>query len=368
MILANRALLYSAKQLKTHRQQHPARFERIIEDDGVYCRYYSDEPALLFGEYVLNQLKAQGDPMGRFVFAQKLDESLWFFASFESGKLEQESVGLLDALTHEFDYPLRKADRIIATDKAFSGLFSDERLLVIEPLVLDEMEAFTLQAKKTLTVNKWVAVMLAALVLSAAAGIALYPKPKPVVAVVDDAKTRYSKMHLSYAKPTDALMSSVNLLMDASLMPDGIEAKKVTLNNQTVSMSINEDNIAPSIKRAWIESVPSFAQHYQDNNVTLSLDEPNPWQPYAVKGYSEQLQDALFYLGGTLTQTSEQRIDDARVRTYQLNFTGDVGQIPLLAQLLNVPFVTVSFLEMEMNDSYQITTLNMTLDVQGESL
>ncbi|RJX65859.1 hypothetical protein DZ860_21100 [Vibrio sinensis] len=368
MILANRALLYSAKQLKTHRQQHPARFERILEESGVYCRYYSEEPAILFGEYVLSQLKAQGDPTGRFVFVQKLDESLWFFASFEDGQLERESIGLLDAQIHSFDYSLRKAERIIATDKAFNGMFMDERLLLIEPFALDEMAAFTLQAKKTLTVNKWGGVMLAAVLFSIVATVALYPEPEPVVNVVDDAKTRYSKTHLSYAKPMDALMSGLNLLMDASFMPAGIEAKKVILTNQTLSMTVNEEDIAPSIKSAWLVSMPSLTQHYQDNSVTLSLVEPNPWRSYAVKGYSEQLQDVLFYQGGTLTQTAEQYIDDTRIRTYQLNFTGNAGQIPLLAQWLNVPFVTVSFMEMEMDDAYQITTLNMTLDVQGEPL
>ena len=369
MILANRARLYGAKQLKSHRQQHPARFERVIEVDDVYSRYYSDEPAILFGEYVLNQLKAQGDPTGRFVFAQQLDESTWFFASFEDGQLERENIGLLDVLSHQFAYELREAERIIATDKAFHGLFSDDRILLIESIPFDALDEHTLKARNKLPEKKIIGAMIAVVLLSVGVGIGLYPKPKPVItAPVDDAKSRYSQTHLSHSYASDALLSGLNLLLDASLMPSGMMAEKVTLNGQTLAMVVTEDNIAPSLKKAWIESMPTLSKHYQGNEITLTLPSPKPWQAYAVKGYSEQLQDALFYLGGTLTQTSEQRIDEARIRAYQLNFQGEAGQIPLIAELLNVPFVSVSFLEMEITDSYQITTLNMTLDIQGDSL
>ncbi len=367
--LANRALLKSAKELKTHRQRQPARFERILELQGKYVRYFSDEPAVLFGEFVLDKLKENGDPMGRLIFVQRLDESHWYFAEYLDGLLVRENTGLLDHLYQQFSYSLRDCSNVIATDKAFHGIFNNENIVFVSPMPLDELESYTIQAKQNTRIDiKWFVAAII-LVLGISIGFALYPKPEPVKKVViDDSKTIYSRTHASHSNAKDALLSSLNLLVDASLMPSGMEATKVVLSGQTLTMPITENDIAPSIKNAWLESVPGIKSVYSDSNVMFLLTPPDKWQPYEIKGYIEHVQDALFYMGGTLKRESEQFVEGYKIGTYQLKFAGQAGQVSVIAELLDEPFVTVSFLEMEMTTDYQINNLNMTLNVQGEPL
>ncbi|MEO0889281.1 MAG: hypothetical protein AAFX97_03750, partial [Pseudomonadota bacterium] len=127
MQLAQHAVLGNAKALKTHRQQNPARYERVIRKGKQLWRYYSDNPSTLYGEFLLDQL--EGDLYGRFLYAEKLDDGVWYMASF-TPELEQEAMGSLVTLNHTFGYALHHAERLLVTVKE-DFLANDERCILI---------------------------------------------------------------------------------------------------------------------------------------------------------------------------------------------------------------------------------------------
>jgi len=91
------------------------------------------------------------------------------------------------------------------------------------------------------------------------------------------------------------------------------------------------------------------------------------WQGYSVHGYRTLLIDGLERLGASVTEQSVQTIDDATITTVYVEMdNANIGQVGIIADLLNAPYAVMSQLDMEMNEQYQLSRLNFTLDVQGD--
>lgn len=372
MQLAQRAVLHSAKALKQHRQQHPAKYERVIEKEGQWQRYYSDSPATLYGEYLLSHF--EGDLSGRLLYAEKLDDSHWYIASFIP-QLEQEAIGTLATLSHSLGYALHHAERIWVTDNDFYlHIDKDARCSHVEvpnKATLSEFELTIKPKSKRTPIALGVGL---ALCLSVLGGVwMMQPKaPPPTVAPIDTAKLMYEQSWSSKVAARDALLSARNLLIQASLMPPSMSAKAVILEGQSLTLPITKDKVTRVMESAWQNAAPDLASYYQSSDaltglITLPLPVLPAWQGYSVHGYRTLLIDGLERLGASVTEQSVQTIDDTTITTVYVEMdSANIGQVGIMADLLNAPYAVMSQLDMEMNEQYQLSRLNFTLDVQGD--
>ncbi len=372
MQLAQRAVLHSAKALKQHRQQHPAKYERVIENEGQWQRYYSDNPATLYGEYLLSHF--EGDLSGRLLYAEKLDDSHWYVASF-TPQLEQEAIGTLATLSHTLGYALHHAERIWVTDNDFYlHIDKDARCSHVEvpnKATLNEFELTIKPKSKRTPIALGVGL---ALCLSVLGGVwMMQPKaPPPTVAPIDTTKLLYEQSWSSKVNAHDALLSARNLLIQASLMPPSMTAKAVILEGQSLTMPISKDKVTRVMERTWQAATPNLASYYQSSDtltglITLPLPVLPAWQGYAVDSYRTFLIDGLERLGASVTEQSVQTIDETTITTVYVDMaSANIGQVGIMADLLNAPYAVMSQLDMEMNEQYQLSRLNFTLDVQGD--
>ncbi|MGF1894069.1 hypothetical protein L4D18_21855 [Vibrio campbellii] len=371
MQLAQHAVLDSAKALKLHRQQNPARYERVIEKGKQLWRYYSDNPSTLYGEFLLDQL--EGDLYGRFLYAEKLDTGMWYMASF-TPELEQEAIGSLATLNHTFGYALHHAERLLVTLKE-DHLANDKRCTLIPIPDKTKLADYELSLKKK-TRGAVVALRLVLALCLGVIGSTWMMQPTTVTNTaypIDTAKMLYQQSWSSKVNAYDALMSSRNLLIEASLMPTGMSGQALILEDQTLTIPIAKENVTRAIEKAWQKATPHLATYYQsyDNlsgNLSLPLPSPPAWRAYSVHGYRATLTDALERLGAQVTEQQTQQIEGTTITTMFIETEdASIGKLGIMADLLNTPFVALSQLDMEINEHYQLSTLNFTLDVQGEA-
>ncbi|HAT8502204.1 TPA: hypothetical protein ACGU7P_004041 [Vibrio vulnificus] len=371
MQLAQRAVLESTKALKLHRQQQPARYERVIEQEGRWWRYYSDTPTTLYGEFLASCF--EGEISGRLIYAEKLDESHWYMASFTS-ELAQEAIGTLAILSHTFGYALHHAEHLWITDNAFYHHIDKDARCHDIPIPskerLSEFELAMTPKSKRLPITVGAGLVLC---LSVLGGMSLMQPndPSPTVAPLDSAKQRYEQSWSSKVAARDTLLSARNLLIQASMMPPSMRAKTLLLDAQTLTMPVSKDNLPRALEETWQANTP-LAQYYQSDGplagrITLPLPSLARWQGYGARGYRTLLIDGLERLGARVTEQSQQVIEGATITTLLVEIgNANIGQVGIIADLLDTPLAAMSQLEMEMNESYQLSRLNFTLDVQGE--
>lgn len=386
MQLAHKAVLAHKKALRQHRQQHPARYERLIERGGQIWRYYSDEPAALFGEYVQSQLD-QGEQQTRLVYVHKLTDNKWYFAAFDVAEtqsegepphqvacyLEQEEVGEIHTLLHSFDYALHVAEKILVShDDFYLSRDKDERCQDIN--AFDEMpESFELKAKKTPPL-KMVGLGLGALLcLLTTAHLWLSEPDAPVITAVKETPVKTTKMlylegYKNHRPPKDTLLSARNVLIESALMPPGMSLNMVTVGNGQLTAQIERNNVKASIAKAWLTRHPSFQRHVNGDQLSMQLPALPAWRPQPTRGYQALLTEGVERLGGTVTQESTplQRIDGITIATLNIHLSGDVGKLFVLADLLDAPFVSLKTLHLELNERFTIPRLDLSIDVQGE--
>lgn len=364
-------MLGNAKALKTHRQQNPARYERVIRKGKQLWRYYSDNPSTLYGEFLLDQL--EGDLYGRFLYAEKLDDGVWYMASF-TPELEQEAMGSLVTLNHTFGYALHHAERLLVTVKE-DFLANDERCILIPVPDKTKLVDYELSIKRK---SRGLVVALSG-ALALCAGVMgstwmMHSTTATTEAeTIPSAKMLYQQSWSSKVNAYDALMSSRNLLIEASLMPTGMSGQALILEDQKLTIPIAKENVSRAIEKAWQQATPHLATYYQsyDNlsgNLSLPLPSPPAWRAYSVHGYRATLTDALERLGAQVTEQQTQQIEGTTMTTIFIETEdASIGKLGIMADLLNTPFVALSQLDMELNEHYQLSTLNFTLDVQGET-
>ncbi|ENH7396030.1 TPA: hypothetical protein ACGVAX_004288 [Vibrio vulnificus] len=367
MRLAQRAELENTKALKLHRQQYPARYERVIEQEGRWWRYYSDTPTTLYGEFLASCF--EGEISGRLIYAEKLDESHWYMASF-TPKLEQEAIGTLAILSHTFGYALHHAEHLWSTDNAFYHHIDKDTRCYDIPLpskeTLSEFELTIPPKSRTVPIIGGLGLGLCFALLGGG-WMWQFASPPPNVAVpVDTAKQRYEQSWSSNVAARDALLSARNLLIQASMMPPKMRAQSLILDAQTLTMPVSKDNLPRAMEERWQAHSP-LAPYYHDGRITLPLPPLPLWQGYQAKGYRTLLIDGLERLGARITEQSLQVIEGTTITTLLVEMgNANVGQVGIIADLLDTPLVVMSQLEMEMSEQYQLSRLNFTLDVQGD--
>ncbi len=385
MQLAQRAVLEHTKALKVHRQHYPAEFERIIEKEGKVIRYYSDTPAMLYGDYVLSQLNnnehsfshsddTQNAPLSeRFVYVEKRDEHYWYIAAYQNGELDQEAVGNLTHLLTQFGYAIHHAKRLWVTHEDFYQSYDKEpRCQTLDNSLwdTDAQAQYALEAVKAKTVPvKWVVVFLA--VTLVIAGVATYyqaTKPKPVKrSKAEIASTKYLNTYQTrMVDARVALINARNLLIEASVMPKGMTADKVVLDRQKLVMRVDNKDVKTSTVHQWFETHPTLAAFYDKPDFVLPLPAPTAWQALRPIGYHRLLTESVERLGGVIDVEKINPINGIPITTYRIKTTGNLGHIGVLADVLNAPFIALNKLQMSRHD--QTLTLDVTIDVQGEPL
>ncbi|MCA3966841.1 hypothetical protein [Vibrio vulnificus] len=375
MHLAHRAVLPTAKSLKTHRQQHPAPYERVLEREGQWWRYYSQQPATLYGEYLSSLLPfpPPEEKAIKVVYIEHIDHDLWYMASFEP-LLTQEAVGTLASLTHTLGYALYHASHIWVTDaKAYTHIDQDSRCSLIPSVDKSTLIEFELDRKPS---SRKVPLILAAAALLSLSFITWQMQPpssppKPLQPV-DQAKLNYEQRWSNQVNAYDALLSSRNLLLQAAMMPPGLSGHSVTFGQHSLILSVTKDRISAPLESTWLESHPMLANYYQPIDahfatITLPLPSLPTWKSHDVNGYRSSLMIGLQRLGANITEQHRQEIGGTQITTLLVEFPqASVGQIGVIAELLKPPFVSLSELEMEINPQHQLPRLSFTLDVQGE--
>ncbi len=385
MQLAQRAVLEHTKALKLHRQHYPAEFERVIEKEDKVIRYYSDAPTTLYGEYVLSQLnnnehhlshsdETQNAPLSeRFVYVEKRDEHYWYIAAYQNGELDQEALGNLTHLLTQFGYALHHAKRLWVTHEDFYQSYDKEprcEMLDTSLWDIDAQSQYALEAVKAKTVPiKWViAILTVVLIIAGATTYYQASKPKPVQrSKAEIASTKYLKTYQTrMVNAHVALINGRNLLIEASVMPEGMTADNVVLDRQKLVMRVESKDVKTSTIDQWFETHPTLATFYDKPDFVLPLPTPTTWQALHPVGYHRLLTESVERLGGSIDAEKTNPINGLPVTTYRIKTTGNIGHIGVLADVLNAPFVALNKLQMSRHD--QSLTLDVTIDVQGEPL
>ncbi len=373
MQLAQRAELEHIKALKLHRQHYPAEFERVIEHEGAFIRYYSDTPAMLYGEYVLSQLSPHASLSERVVYVEKRDEHQWYMAAFQHHQLNQEASGNLTHVLSQLGYELHHATQLWVThDDFYQSYDKDERCQSLDNSLWDSATQadYELEVVKAKTLPlKWVAALVAGILI--AGSLAIYyqsTKPKPVTrSKADIASAKYLKRYQTRTVNAHiALINARNLLIEASLMPKGMNADTVGLDKQNLVMRIDNKDLKTSVIHQWFETHPALSALYDKPNVVLPLPAPKQWHALRPIGYHHLLTESVQRLGGAIEVEKTQTINGTFVTTYRINTSGEMGYIGILADVLHAPFVALNTLQMNRHD--QSITLDISIDVQGEPL
>ena len=378
MQLANLAILKSSKHLKLHRSQYPAKCERVFDRKGLICRYYSDVPTVLYGEYVHSQLDA---PMGRFVYVEKLDETQWYIGVFSQATLEQELTGTLARLLAHFSYELHQATQILVTEDAlntFKQGFSGEKdrcvSITKERWSIDVLTQFQLRPKQRQTLPlKWV--VIASLVIVVLAGGAWQFSSSSqrretkniVMRSKEDIDTQHylERYQREMTNAYTTLNTARNLLLEAMVMPSQMSAKLVVIDGTFLSMPLTIGKQRDSLTTQWFQSHPALAKHYQDGTFKFPLPPPPTRTATGSVPYHKLLIECLQILGGEIKTNNTQQVNGNPVTTYHISISGHIGMVDVLADVLNAPFVALRSLHMTLNED-QMVKLTLDVDVEGE--
>ncbi len=377
--LAQRAALPHAKALKLHRQQYPAAFERVIVRQGEHIRYYSDHDATLYGEYVATQLdftppsNEDADAQRFTLYAEKRDESLWYMAAYQGGHLTQEGCHPLPALLVQFGYALHHARQVFVTDDEFRAHYEHaSRCQTVDTSHWspDALKAFVLTPVTRRRLSR--SALLALLITTVLAGGGLtyhqLTKPKPVVRTkAQMVSDKYLSQHQRrMVNAHQALLNARNRLVEAMVMPNGVSADQVVLDQQSLVMRVVKKDLKASMVYHWLRTHPELAKAFQKPNFVIPLDAPPPWQSWKTTGYHRLLTESVERLGGTIHTERTTVINGIPVTSYRILTSGHLGHVTILADVLNAPFVALSQLSLTNTD--QSIKVDVQIDVQGEPL
>ncbi len=372
MQLANIAVLADKKALRTHRQRFPARYERLFERHGKIWRYYSAEPAVLYGEWIYS-LTQQGDPIGRLVYVHKLNEHTWYMAALNELGVEQETVGDINYLLNLYDYSLHHADKIWVTHEDFY-LNREHNSRCVDKSDVDDtaLSSFELSRKPANPV-KLIGLGVGALLSALMLGQLWLDTSTPEVVVKvrtapeQSAKALYLTRYAQKRRASDALLSARNLLLEAQSMPPGMDVNMASVSDGVLTAQLSQSSdTKSSLAQAWLQRHPNVKAHLQGQQLRIDLPPLPSWQAQPVRGYHALLTEGVERLGGTLTISNTQHIDDVTITTVAIKLDGAIGKLSVLAELLDAPFVALNTLHLELNERGTMPRLDVSVDVQGE--
>ncbi len=360
--LAELAILSSKKELEQHRKLFPCQYERIIEHDALYRRYYSMEPTLLYGELIKDSL----NNTTHFVYFEQLPyTSLWYGAAFKDKQVIYEYIEPLEQLIQTLAYDCHKATEIF-TNAVFSFSHS-EKFTLINPVSSIDIEEpqYQLEAIKSHYLPFFIGGAVMALILLMI--YLLLPVPEPIKQTRTISPTeQFIQNYPKSLSAANTLTNAIHLLMETALLPEPIKSDTVMLDGDTLVASVNKNEISDSIWQQWINIHPNLALLYDDvNNVFLFSLSPNKdWQAFLVKQYYPSLLSTLHTLDVTISNQHTTQTGDITTHSMVLNLNGELSKLLTLSELINSSAITTDALILTRNSMHEFT-LTLSLSIHG---
>ncbi|MFA0078412.1 hypothetical protein AB4427_09735 [Vibrio artabrorum] len=379
MQLPHRVVLRDKKQLKRHRKLTPAAYECVIEQGGQLIRYYRDVPAVRLGDALKEQLEQSGDAIGTLIFFQPFD-ALWYGGAFEDGVLVREHMGSVASLGSALAYELHHAPHLLVAGleggepESALPFFPDKQVKVvgIEP---DAWQAFTLAPVASTALNKRTKALIGlGLIGCALAGIggvvstsstSVVP-PKPVTSAPSE-ESMFMTTLMSRPLAYPLIMNAIAMAIEAQTLPHGMVLSTLTLNpdsNQLMGTVEKGDSRRKS-RRDWASKAGRQSQWVEEAAQLRSKALATaPWQDVDVAAFLPAAIDALEQFGVTVSPPITIQHGRLLAQQYTLSMTGTLGELALLAPILNASFITATAFNMTVaGDVISQFTLNIT--VQG---
>ncbi|WP_099609478.1 hypothetical protein [Vibrio coralliilyticus] len=369
MEVCNHAVFENDRALRKHRNKHRGKHEKIVRRNGKVIRYFSGSPNVAKGEAIRDLIKEQGD-ISLLVFLEKLEaSSLWYVCSFDNDGVIAEDIRDLDSILHKFGFDLHHASRVLIAGTSTDDFREfEDKCVEVSPLTEEQLKPYALSETKALPKRSITLICLA--VLGMVVSWCLFQgdeEPPKVQMPKVTAKELFLAAYSSKTSASEALKISTSMLLEASLMPEGMKANKVVVENDKVTMLVHLGKVRDIVVRRWFKKHRNMNQLYDKNSnlIQLDLDSSLVWSKSNTSRLARSVVDALELIGAEISKTNSISHEDIGVDTYELSFKGSVGQLSLMAQILASPSITLNSLTLEMNSEYQVTNCKMSFDIQG---
>ncbi|MUK76585.1 hypothetical protein GNP84_06650 [Aliivibrio fischeri] len=363
---ANLAILSSKKELNQHRKLFPCQFERIIEQEGIYRRYYSMTQTILYGEFILNEFQEQ-DGLSRFVYLEPLEDELWYGAAFLEGELLYEYVEPFDVLINILAYDCHKAQYVFCpTELEF--LYA-EKLIVIEPFNVNEetLNDYQLNLVENSRLLKIIRVFFA-LVLSAMVTWYLFvPSAEtPIEKVtITSPTTEFINTYSTRLSASNALTNAIHLLMETALLPAPAISDKVTLEGGALVAAVNKNKVNTKTWNAWLDTQSLLLPWYSDEMSRFSFPVAHSkWKPFVLDTFLVSFLDALKPLDIDVSNQQSTVTGNITSHSMVLSFTGALSHLLVLNELISSQAITTNSLSLTRNSPNEFS-LTLSLSLHG---
>ncbi|MFA0249479.1 hypothetical protein AB4480_08160 [Vibrio sp. 10N.261.45.A4] len=374
MELASRVIVKNKKLAHQHRKANPSGFEYLGAHPNGVCRYYSDAPAFRLGDALKAQLEKSGEAISNLIFFQPFSEQ-WYACAFEDGELIHEQLGALDELEREFAYQLHHSKHVLVadnaphTDSTPSLSFYGDKQIVVPAMTQEDWLPFALAPVNRMGLRPLIGGVLLLVTLSVVALLNIDSQPTPIVESKSTESTEptfeqaFAEKKLAYPM----LMNALALSVEARTLPEPMGLTSIHFDGQQLVAKVDDGDVRSKVKRQWLSLTPRFNEAKRDNSEYVFDTPPTEgWQAFDVTGYRQDAIDALELLSAEVELRGIKRVAEIDVHTVRLTTTGKLGKLPVIASLLNAPFVTASELTLE-TDGENIKQFTLQIEIQGVS-
>lgn len=363
----------SAKALREHRKRHVGEYEKVVRHKAGLSRYYSDEPSVCVGQWVLSQFTPPETQWVLFYpITNKENERTaavpWYGLHTLSGQVQREYIGTLESLISHFAFECNQSERVYIPSQAGSEYKGDaeehEPLaplivpgLVLPPDKLGVASTINLSADHLTTLPKryltqstgrWQRPALVGMVCLCLTGLgawlALMNTPAPIVQqeTVDPLSEWFTQLtQAPHASPTLSL--SETLLSQSRLLPHDYNAQALTLSSEELVLQINSARKAPNRNtlKLWQQQNTVPGSRWDSSASQLHVTAPLAPQDMTVSVlglYPDKLYEQLRLLG-SVELSLNQNPNLGQIESWRLN--GEFTDV-ITAMLSNIATLTAN--------------------------
>ena len=240
------------QKLREHRKRHPAPFDNIKRHKDGITRYYSDVSAVCVGEWVISQFTPLEN---QWVLLYPLDADeatssdsplLWYALHVKSGRVQREHLDNIEVLLTQFAFECVKSEAVYLPKSANINIGADsEEKRKPAPFLSVKSQYLQALPNKYLTqsLERWHRPALISVVCLCLTGLGTWlmlinnPPQITLTQAVDPFEAWSQQLNQTPLAET-ALRQSQKMLSNARLLPNGYQAKTLTLGGNTLSLEI----------------------------------------------------------------------------------------------------------------------------------
>lgn len=360
-----------AQALREHRKRHHAEFEQIVRHKTGVTRYYSNEPAVCVGQWVLSQFNPES-PQWLLLSPMTDNDNItsqlqWYGLHVNAGQVQREHIDTLESLLNHFAFECTDSEHIYtplvqSEDKGgeeappkfvlptLASADIDHSKLKPLPTLINLSPNHLLRLPKrylTRSQHRWQRPALISMACLCLTGLGVWlallnsapqiaSKPK-----VDPLATWMTQLG-STPSSTEVFKQSSQLLAQARLLPSQWNAETLALEGTTLTLKVTANNLAPNVNalNIWRQQLSrkfdvSWDSDTRQLTTLIALND----MPIAVLGrYPDKLYEQLRLIGiNTLALTQNPTI--GQVENWTLDGTVTGGS---LATLSNLAYLTAN--------------------------